>query len=280
MPAKILDGRTLGATIRNQIKEEVKKLGFQPGLAVLLVGNDPASRLYVSLKQKACQEVGIRFELHEFPELPSEDKLIALIQKLNQLADVQAILVQLPLPWPLSEERLVRAIDPKKDADGFHPKNLEAIRNQIPAIIPGVIMGIMTLIEAADRPLVRGQAILLVNSKTFALPLEYLLKQRGLSVQTLVAPADLPPSLAAADIIVVALGRAHCLNASLIKPGAVIIDVGTNRLSDGRVVGDVDAASVKEKAGALSPVPGGVGPLTVAMLLKNVLLLSQSNPSG
>lgn len=285
---KILDGRRLATRIKNEVREEIKKLGVSPGLApleawpltglvALLVGEDPASHLYVNLKEKACLEAGIRFEKKLFPaDLPQPD-LIAEIKKLNERPEINAILVQSPLPLPLNEDEVMAAIDPKKDVDGFHPENLTLLLEGRPRIIPGVSRGIVELVKSANIPLKGKVAALVVNSTTFALPIQYLLEQAGVIVHILHAPPDfvkLRSQLLASDIIVIAVGRPAILTVDYIKEGAVLIDVGTNRLTDGKVIGDVDFESVKQKAGAISPVPGGVGPMTVAMLLDNVVRLT------
>lgn len=277
MPAQILDGRTLAAQIRAQVKTEIAKVGLKPGLAAVLVGADPASHVYVGLKEKAAAEVGIHFEKYLFFATEPQKKIITKIHELNKRVDIHAILVQLPLPSGFNEDKVIRAIDPKKDADGFHPKNLIALAHGSPAIIPGVAAGIVALIESSNVPLQGKRAVLLVNSTTFALPIEFLLQQRGVLTKIIIAPQDLESvaeKLATSDILVSAIGRPHAVDASMVKREAIIIDVGTNRLPTGELVGDVDVASANKKAGYLTPVPGGVGPVTVAMLLKSTFELA------
>lgn len=293
---EILNGRELAAKIKKQVKEEIARLGLTPlqaarepglvtgltpGLAVVLVGNDPASHLYVGLKEKACAEAGIRFEKFLFFATEPQEKIIAKIKELNAREDIHAILVQIPLPSGFNEDEVVGAIAPEKDVDGFHPENLKYYEAQPPQeaeprIVPGVALGIFELIKTA-HPAFR-HAVLLANSFTFAAPIEYLLKKAGAETETIIAPENLEEisdKLSQADILVVAIGRAQAVTGEMIKDNAVVIDVGTNRLN-GKVVGDVDFESVKEKAGAITPVPGGVGPMTVAMLLKNTVELAKA----
>lgn len=278
MPAQFLDGRALAAHVRAQVKTEIQKAGITPGLAAILVGADPASHLYVGLKEKAAAEVGIHFEKYLFFATEPQEKIIAKIHELNQRRDIHAILVQLPLPSNFDENAVIRVVNHKKDVDGFHPANLAALAEGAPIIIPGVSAGIMALIESSGTPLQGKRTALLVNSATFALPVEYLLKKQGVFVEIIIAPADLEtvaPKLAKADIMITAIGRPQAVKNDMIKCGAIVIDVGTNRLPTGELVGDVDVTAANEKAGFVTPVPGGVGPMTVAMLLKNVLELAR-----
>lgn len=282
MIAKILDGRKIAAEIRQQIKIEIKQLGITPGLAVILVGNDPASHLYVNLKEKACYEVGIPITKYLFSETESQEKIIGTIKNLNENENIHAILVQLPLPQNFAEDEVIGAIDPKKDVDGFHKVNLQQTISGNPSIIPGVALGIMCLIEEAEHTLAGKKALLLVNSTTFAIPIKYLLEMQGVKVEIKIAPEDLASiqtELSNSDILVVAIGRPQAIQKEMIKEGSIIIDVGTNKLPNGTVVGDADYTSVAEKTGAITPVPGGVGPMTVAMLLQNVVKLAKQNIS-
>lgn len=318
---QILDGRKLAAKIRAEVKKEIQQLGIVPGLAVILVGKNPASHLYVSLKEKAAREVGIHFEKYVFeatlshppsPPLGQGGKLhknsppseggarggqmrcgcqqcvLAKIQELNERDDIHGILVQVPLPPQYGEDAIISQIDPKKDVDGFHQVNLRAILAGEPKIFPAVALGIVALIDDAARTVLESQgqssltgkkAILLVNRTEFAAPVEYLLKKRGAQVQTILRAKEITPDIAnqlrAADVLVVARGRAGIIKGDMIKSGAIVIDAGTNKLPDGRVVGDVNFASTRDKSGFITPVPGGVGPMTVAMLLKNTLELAK-----
>jgi methylenetetrahydrofolate dehydrogenase (NADP+)/methenyltetrahydrofolate cyclohydrolase len=262
----ILNGRQLAARIREKIKTRVAALPSQPGLAVLLVGDDAASHLYVSLKRQACEDAGILFELNHYPADTSEENLISEIEKLNAREEINGILVQLPLPSQ-NADRVIAAIDPKKDVDGFHPENLERLRRGKPCIASAVALGVMKLIDEAGA---RGRAVI-VSSTLFAAPLQALLKERGVdSTIVQVEDTDLADQTREADILIVAKGIPGMIDGNMVKPGATVIDVGTTRTDEG-LKGDVDFDSVEPVAGAISPVPGGVGPMTVAMLLVNIL---------
>ena len=269
---KLIDGKKLAEAIRREVKEQIETQGLRPGLAVILGGDDPASHLYVGLKERSCREVGIRFEKFIFPAGVPEETVIETIEAVNGRSDIHGILVQLPLPEGLDENRVVRAIDPRKDVDGFHPENLRLLRTGNPRLVPGVARGIVALIEATGVPLAGKTAALLVNSATFAEPIVALLRARGADSTVILAKevAEKTTEMKNADILIVAIGQPKFIRGEMIKKGAVIIDIGTTRVGD-RTVGDVDAESVATRAGWLSPVPGGVGPMTVAMLLKNVL---------
>ncbi|OGL63856.1 hypothetical protein A3C09_02140 [Candidatus Uhrbacteria bacterium RIFCSPHIGHO2_02_FULL_47_44] len=280
MMAMILDGKAYAAAIRTKIKNRVSALENKPGLAILLVGEDPASHIYVNLKQKACEEVGIYFEKFLYSNDVSESELISKIEELNQRDDINGILVQIPLPNQ-DADRVIAAIDPIKDVDGFHPKSLEALRKGKPALAPAVALGILKLINKAldrnDHPLIPsfkkegGLRAVIVASNFFADPLTILLHEQQISSEV-VRPYDasFKEKISEADILIVALGKPNLIEGSMIKPGAILIDVGTTKV-DGKLVGDINRASVEDLAGALSPVPGGVGPMTVAVLLLNVL---------
>jgi methylenetetrahydrofolate dehydrogenase (NADP+)/methenyltetrahydrofolate cyclohydrolase len=267
-----LDGRAIGARIREKVKVRVNAMPVKPGLAVILVGDDPASHLYVSLKRRACEEAGIRFELHAYPANEPEATLLASIDELNQRHDVTGILVQLPLPSQ-DPDRVIDRIRPNKDVDGFHRENVRALAEGRPVIVSALALGIIKLIdkgrEALGREAVRTAAI--IGSALFAEPLRYLFAEQDIFAER-VDPddAELERKTRTADILIVCVGRPGYVVGDMVKPGAIVIDVGTTKV-DGRVVGDVDAASVTPVAGALSPVPGGVGPMTVAMLLLNVV---------
>ncbi|MBM5789816.1 bifunctional 5,10-methylenetetrahydrofolate dehydrogenase/5,10-methenyltetrahydrofolate cyclohydrolase [Candidatus Parcubacteria bacterium] len=262
--AEILDGRAIAERIREKIKQRVANLPSKPGLAVLLVGSNPASHTYVNIKQKACEEVGIHFEKTSYSATETEETLINHIRTLNARADIHGILVQLPLPSQ-DATRIIAEINPEKDVDGFHPENVRRLKAGEPAIASAVALGVMKLIGPRT-----GDAVI-VSSPLFAEPLITLMKERR--INAIVVDGD-DPSLAqktkTADILVVAVGRPEFLTGEMVKPGATVIDVGTTK-KDGVLYGDADRASVASVAGALTPVPGGVGPMTVAMLLVNVL---------
>ncbi|MFA5128713.1 MAG: tetrahydrofolate dehydrogenase/cyclohydrolase catalytic domain-containing protein [Patescibacteria group bacterium] len=273
MPAQIIDGKKIAAEIRVEIKKEIAESGITPGLAVILVGADPASHLYVGLKEKAAAEAGIHFEKYLFFATEPEEKITMKIQELNARPDIHGILVQLPLPGGYDESKIIAAIDPKKDADGFHPENIKKLISAAPEIIPPVVSGILKLIESTGVELKNKKIAILANSEILAKPLEKILT--GNDIQTIIAPETLTTEIADADIIISALGRAKIITADAIKPGAILVDVGTTRLDDGTTVGDVDFESVAAKASWITPVPGGVGPMTVAMLLQNVVNIAK-----
>jgi len=232
------------------------------------VGEDPASHTYVRLKETACKEAGIGFERYEYPADVSEAALLERIGELNARPEVTGILIQLPLPSQ-NADTLVAAIEPKKDVDGFHRTNVEALKAGKPAMAPAVALGIMKLIEATETRIADRSGVI-VSSEVFAEPLVALLSERGLNA-TVVSPDDeaLAEKTKNADVLVVAAGKPNLIKADAVKPGAIVIDVGTTKV-DGALTGDVDRASVEPIAGFLTPVPGGVGPMTVAMLLANV----------
>ena len=272
--ALILDGRALAARIREKIKTRVASLPSQPGLAVILVGNDPASHLYVSLKQQACEEAGISFELTLYPSNTSQEDLITKIEKLNQREDIHGVLVQLPLPSQ-NADQVIASINPLKDVDGFHPENLKRLREGKPAIASAVALGVMKLIDEATPPFQGGARgglhAVIVSSPLFAAPLQILLREHGVTSTVVQAEStDLAEHVQEADILIVAEGIPGLITDTMVKPGATVIDVGTTRTDEG-LKGDVDFDSVEKIAGAITPVPGGVGPMTVAMLLVNIL---------
>ena len=273
METTILDGRALARRIRDEVAAAVRKDNLDPGLAVVLVGDDPASRLYVGLKEKACAEAGIRFEKHLFPQDAREADIVALIRSLNGRADVDAILIQLPLPRGLDEDAVIAAMAPEKDVDGFHPANLGRFLED-GAVPPGLAEVVGMLAEASGRPLAGASAAVVANSDVFAAPLRKMLEIRGARVSTATDLAVADRLTREADFVVIAVGRPKWLTADKIKPGAVVIDVGTNRLDDG-TVGDADSVNLAGIASAVTPVPGGVGPLTVAILLKNAVRLAK-----
>ncbi len=273
---KLLDGKTLAAEIRAEVKQEIQTRGLRPGLAAILVGDDPASHLYVSLKEKACKEVGIDFHVYKFLATETTTDIATTIEFLNKDPDIHGMIIQLPLPTHLNEDELIALMDPAKDADGFHPKNLELVDAGTPRIIPGLVAGILRFLDSTKENLDNKTAVIVSNSLIFATPLEIELKHHHMR-SVAVNPND-PKArewTRNADIVIIAVGQAGWLKSEDIKKDAILIDVGINKLKDGTVVGDVDADSVQDKAAYLTPVPGGMGPVTVAMLLKNTVTLSQ-----
>ncbi|MEK7665575.1 MAG: bifunctional 5,10-methylenetetrahydrofolate dehydrogenase/5,10-methenyltetrahydrofolate cyclohydrolase [Patescibacteria group bacterium] len=265
MLAQLLDGKQLATKIRSKVKAMIATLPSRPGMVAILVGNDPASHLYVSLKEKACEEVSIRFEKFLYPSSISTDDLVAKINELNHRAEIHGILVQFPLPSQ-DEDRVVQAIDPLKDIDGFHPENIRRLGAGEPGLVPPVALGIMKLIDATGVD-VRNKTAQLICSEFFARPLMVLLKERG--IKSVNYPVTQLLNYSNADILIVALGKPHSIKANQVKPGAIVIDVGTTKTPEG-LLGDVDP-SVAKIAGFLTPVPGGVGPMTVALLTLNVV---------
>ncbi|MFA6522251.1 MAG: bifunctional 5,10-methylenetetrahydrofolate dehydrogenase/5,10-methenyltetrahydrofolate cyclohydrolase [Patescibacteria group bacterium] len=266
--AEMIHGRVLAQKIREQVKNQVETFAHPPGLAAIIVGTDPASRLYVHLKEEAAKEAGIFFEKLDFPEDVTTGKLVKEIKRLNDRDDIAGILVQLPLPNH-DEDKVIAAINPDKDVDGFHPKNRERLTKNEPVLVPPVVLAVMQLIEATRQPLRGKKAVIIGNNPIFSEPIVHLMKDLEIDAE-FVKKSDkkLTEKSSVADIIVVAVGQRNFLKPELVKDGAIIVDVGTNKSGD-RVVGDI-TSEAKEKAGFVSPVPGGVGPLTVAYLLMNV----------
>jgi len=275
MLAKIIDGKSLAAAVRAAQKNAIDSLaarGIRPGLAAILAGNDPASRVYVRNKARACEETGVRSEVHEFPADVSESALLERVAQLNADPRVHGIVVQLPLPQQLDPARILAAVSPAKDVDGFHAVNLGALVQGRPGFVPGTPAGVMRLLEHAGVPLAGKSAAIVGRSTIVGKPLALLLLQKDATVTICHSKsADLAAVTRQADVLVAAAGRAKLIEANMVKPGACVIDVGINRLPDGKLAGDVDFAAVKEIAGSITPVPGGVGPMTVAMLIVNTV---------
>ncbi|MDO8526423.1 MAG: bifunctional methylenetetrahydrofolate dehydrogenase/methenyltetrahydrofolate cyclohydrolase FolD [Deltaproteobacteria bacterium] len=271
----LIDGKILAHEIRQNIKKEVaqlKTLGVEPGLAFVLVGENPASQIYVSNKQKACDEVGIRNFTDTLPATVSESELLKHIEGLNKNEKVHGILVQLPLPKQLDTKKIILAIDPKKDVDGLHPDNLGRLVAKLPGLRPCTPQGILHLIESTGINVSGKDACVVGRSDIVGKPTALLLLAKDATVTLCHSQTSaLSAKIAQADIVVAAIGRAKFIRGDWIKQGAVVIDVGTNRLSDGKICGDVDFETASKKAAFISPVPGGVGPMTIAMLLKNTI---------
>lgn len=271
--ARILDGKALAAVVRAEVKEQVAALlasGVTPGLAVVLVGEDPASQIYVRNKTRAGQEVGIAVFDHKLPKDTTEAALITLLQQLSADPKVHGVLVQLPLPAPLSATRILEALDPAKDVDGLLTQNVGLLWLGRPHLVPCTPLGVMRLLKEAGTPLAGAKAVVVGRSNLVGRPIAGLLLAADATVTICHSRTrDLPQQVAAADIVIAALGRPESIRGEWIRPGATVIDVGINRLADGKIVGDVEFAVARQRAGAITPVPGGVGPLTIAMLLSN-----------
>lgn len=302
----ILDGKKLAEKIKSRLIREIKKAGLRPGLASILVGDDPASVLYISIKEREAKRVGIHFKRFHLPhprttsaELcwtplnpPTQRgggqrrwsianlqlKILKLIDRLNRNSKIHGILVQLPLPKGFNTQKIINAIDPRKDVDGFHPENVKLLKNGKPRFVSPPHAAILALIKAALRisnikyQISELRAAIVANSKTFAEPLKILLEKNDIKTDFYVRART--PNMKKANIIIIAKGKPKYITARMIKRGTIVIDVGTNRLR-GKLVGDVDFLPVARKAGAITPVPGGVGPMTVAMLLKNTVRATQ-----
>ena len=280
MAARLLDGKSLAAQVRAQVKEKVAALsqcGITPGLAVILAGDDPASRVYVRNKVRACEETGIASSLIEYPASVPEAELLSKIQSLNSDRAVHSILVQLPLPRRIDAQKVLEAVSPAKDVDGFHEANLGALLAGRPRVVPCTPAGVMRLLEHAKVPLSGRRAVVIGRSNIVGKPLALLLLQRDATVTICHSKSqNLELLTREADILVAAIGRAKLVGAAMVKPGACVVDVGVNRLADGSLAGDVDFDMVKNIAGWITPVPGGVGPMTIAMLLENCVHAAQS----
>ena len=275
MAAKLLDGKKVSARIKSELaleKKKKKKEGINPGLAVVIVGNDPASHVYVNNKKKACAEVGIYSEEYALPEETTEKQLLELIDELNKNDKINGILVQLPLPKHLDEKTVLYAIDPKKDVDAFHPVNVGRIMIGDFDFVPCTPAGVMELIAESGIDVAGKNCVVIGRSNIVGKPQAMLLLHKNGTVTVCHSKTkDLPEITKKADILVAAVGRAKFVTKDMVKPGAVVIDVGMNRDENGKLCGDVDFEKVCEIAGAITPVPGGVGPMTIAMLMKNTV---------
>jgi methylenetetrahydrofolate dehydrogenase (NADP+)/methenyltetrahydrofolate cyclohydrolase len=285
MPAEIIDGKKISSEIKENLKEKIenlKKKEIVPGLAAILAGDNPASQVYVNMKAKACEQVGICSEVYRYPkELPESD-LLKKIEELNHKESIHGILVQFPTPEQISEEKVILAIDPKKDVDGFHPFNVGMMLAGKPTFLPCTPLGIQELLLRSGNDPAGKHVVILGRGSLVGRPLAPMLFQKSKGANATVtvchtATKDLANLTSQADILIAAMGKAKFVTADMVKPGVVVIDVGTNRIKDPstksgyRLVGDVDFDSVKEKANAITPVPGGVGPMTIAMLLSNTV---------
>ena len=285
MPAQILDGKSLARQIRGELAEEVAeftKTHQPPALAAVLVGTDPASEVYVRNKRRDCKEVGIESQLHQLPESTTQEELLGLIAELNNDAQVHGILVQLPVPAQIDTDQVLQAISPLKDVDAFHPENVGRLVQGKPRYLPCTPHGVQQLLQRNDLPIAGKHVVVVGRSDIVGKPLSIMLAQRGLDATVTLCHSrthNLPAVTRLADILVVAIGKANFITADMVQPGSTVVDVGINR-TDAGLVGDVDFEAVAEVAGYITPVPGGVGPLTRVMLLVNTLTAARTLQSS
>ena len=272
---KIIDGKAIAAEIREEIAADVvtlKEQGVTPGLAVVLVGEDPASRVYVTMKEKACEKAGIFSDEHKLPAETTEAQLLALIEELNNDPRIDGILVQLPLPDHIDESKVLESISPAKDADGFHPYNVGRLVTGNPLYQPCTPYGVMKMLEHTGVDLKGKEVVVVGRSNIVGKPVALMcLAQHATVTLCHSRTQDLPGKVAQADVVIAAVGRPEMIKGAWIKEGAVVIDVGVNRVGEKKLVGDVEFEAAKERASAITPVPGGVGPMTITMLLYNTV---------
>jgi len=274
-----IDGKAVAAVVRAEVRERVVRLatrGIVPGLAAVLVGDDPASLVYVGNKEKACEQVGIRSLRHRLPASTSETELVALVRRLGDDADVHGILVQLPLPAPLRAQVVIEALAPEKDVDGLHPVNQGRLLAGLPGLRPCTPLGVLRLLDTTGVALAGARAVVVGRSVLVGKPVAFLLLERHATVTLCHSrTADLAGEVGRADVVVAATGQPALVRGEWIRPGAVVIDVGINRGGDGRLCGDVEFEPARARAALITPVPGGVGPMTVAMLLANTVTAAE-----
>ncbi|MCC7203221.1 MAG: bifunctional methylenetetrahydrofolate dehydrogenase/methenyltetrahydrofolate cyclohydrolase FolD [Nitrospirae bacterium] len=275
MSAKIIDGKSVARHIIENIAKEVNKLrheGIHPGLAVVLVGNNPASMVYVRNKGEACRSAGIYSEEHRLPEDASEDELLRLIERLNNDNKINGILVQLPLPERINKDNVLKAISPEKDVDGFHEINMGRLITGQDGLVPCTPLGIIKLLDHYHITVEGKNAVIVGRSNIVGKPVALMLLNRNATVTIChTRTKNMQEVCRQADILIAAVGRSHMISGDMIKEGAVVVDVGINRQADGKLAGDVDFERASEKASWITPVPGGVGPMTIAMLLYNTV---------
>lgn len=274
--AQIIDGKAISEKIRSEVKAGTEKLikekGVTPGLAVVLVGENPASKVYVGSKEKACGEMGFYSEKHVLPATATQDELLALIDKMNKDSKIHGILVQLPLPKQINEDAVLEAISPAKDVDGFHPYNVGRLAVGKPLFQPCTPYGMIKMLEYSNISVEGKHAVIIGRSNIVGKPIALMLLQKSATVTICHSKTkDLKTEVKRADIVVAAIGKPEFVTGDMLKEGAVVLDVGINRLESGKLVGDVDFASAEKVASAITPVPGGVGPMTIAMLMYNTL---------
>ncbi|NIX15953.1 MAG: bifunctional methylenetetrahydrofolate dehydrogenase/methenyltetrahydrofolate cyclohydrolase FolD [Candidatus Dadabacteria bacterium] len=279
--AELIDGKVVSQSVRDEVQELTAKLkddtGIVPGLAAVLVGDDPASEIYVRNKRKACEKVGIYSEEHKLPAETTEEQLLTLVNKLNDDPKIHGILVQLPLPDHINETTILRTVSPLKDVDGFHPYNVGLLVEGNPRFVSCTPAGIISMLEYYDIDIKGKEVVVVGRSNIVGKPVSMLLLHRHGTVTICHSRTkDLKEVTNRADILVAAIGRADFITGDMVKTGAVVIDVGINRKDDGKLTGDVDFEAVSEKASYITPVPGGVGPMTIALLLYNTYLSAKS----
>jgi methylenetetrahydrofolate dehydrogenase (NADP+)/methenyltetrahydrofolate cyclohydrolase len=270
----ILDGKKLSEKIKKEVKkevEELKKEGIVPGLAVILVGNNPASQTYVRMKKSACEKVGMYSVVHEFPESISEKELLSTIEMINNNPNIHGLLIQLPLPKHIDTTKILEAVMPEKDVDGFHPYNMGRLVEGLDSFAPCTPLGVMELFKEYNID-VKGKDVCVVGaSNIVGKPMWALLVNAFATVDIChIETKDLASHTKRADIVIVGVGKVNLITADMVKNGAIVVDIGINKV-DGKIVGDVDFENVSKKASFITPVPGGVGPMTIAMLLKNTI---------
>ena len=272
MTARIINGRHHAAVLKDRLEQTIKNQNLKPGLAVILIGKNPASEIYVTKKKEACEAIGIKSEIHRLNEDCTNDIALSLINNLNNNPDIHGILLQLPLPPQLSASLLTNAIKAEKDVDGLHPVNLGHLMNATPTFVPCTPQGVLHLLKEENILLSGEHAVIIGRSVLFGKPMGQLLLQENATVtQCHSRTNDLQGLVRQADIVICATGQAHMIKGDWIKPGATVIDVGITRLPDGSLAGDVELETVNQVAGAITPVPGGVGPMTIACLLSNTV---------
>ena len=280
--AQIISGKVVSAQVREELKaqtqEMIEKHGIRPGLAVIIVGDDPASKVYVNNKEKGCAEVGYYSEVYRLPAETTQEELLALVNKLNNDEKIHGILCQLPLPKHLDENAVILAIDPEKDVDAFHPVNVGRIMIGDYKFLPCTPAGVMKLIESTGVDITGKECVVIGRSNIVGKPQAMLLLHKNATVTICHSRTkDLASVTRRADILVVAIGKADFVTGDMVKDGAIVIDVGMNRKADGKLTGDVDFASVEPKASYITPVPGGVGPMTISMLLTNTMTSAKNS---
>lgn len=281
MSAKIIDGKAVAADLKQQLKlataERLAEGKRRPGLAVILIGANPASQVYVGSKRKSCEEIGFKSEAYDLPETATEEELLSLIDKLNHDDDIDGILVQLPLPQHISAETVIERIAPHKDVDGFHPYNIGRLAQRNPQLRPCTPKGVITLLRTTGVDLKGLEAVVVGASNIVGRPMALELLLAGCTTTVCHRwTNNLEEQVRRADLLVVAVGKAGFIPGEWIKQGAIVIDVGINRLENGKLTGDVEFEKAKEKASWITPVPGGVGPMTVATLLENTLFAAET----